>query len=149
LTIRHAIGGAGWFLAGLAFALVPFAGVAILWWSDLDVLPSWTFLFGSGQLLLVILAIASAGIVDALRMGFAHHLPAYVRVAAAVCAVFLLLDLTLAAMWYGSLETPSKQSPNTLSYNPSHVLHGSVVFFALTALTALLVAALREGVSRR
>jgi hypothetical protein len=51
-------------------------------------------------------------------------------------------------MWYGSLQTPSKQHPNQLTYDPSHVFHGSLMIFALAVPTALVVAALREGVTR-
>jgi hypothetical protein len=98
--------------------------------------------------LLVVLATAAGGMIDGVRMGARGGLPGYVKVAAWVCFAVLLVDLLLAAIWYGSLLTPSKETGH-LTYDQTHVWHGSLLFFAFTAPTALLIAALREGVSRR
>jgi hypothetical protein len=146
LTARHAIGGAFWYVVVLAISFAPILGVVILWWSDLGYRPSTTFLFGGGELLLIGLVIAATGMVDAFRLALQHALPSYVRGIASAAFVVLLIDLLLASMWYGSLQTPSKAHPDQLVYDPAHVVHGSALLFALAALTALLVGALREGV---
>jgi hypothetical protein len=140
--------GAGWFVVGLLIASAPFGAVAILWWSRLGYLPSTSFLFGDGELLLVVLAVSAGGLVEAFRLILEKSLPSNVRATGTLCFVALLVGLMLSAMWYGTLLTPPASPPGKLSYDPQRVALGSEVILIFAGSLAMLVAALREGVKR-
>jgi cytochrome bd-type quinol oxidase subunit 2 len=142
--------GAFWFLVTVLVALLPIGALTLMYWSRLGKNPGLDYLLGGGELLVVIIGVSAQAVVDGGRLGFGWTLPRPLKGLVGTFAVLAGLALLAAALWYGSLLSPTKTDVGgirTLSSEEFHrVAQGSLVIFAIAVLVGLIFAGIKEAI---
>lgn len=148
---ERALVGAGWFLAAMLIALLPFGALTLMYWSRFGETPRLLYLIGTGQLLVVTVGVSAQAVLDGGRLASRPGLPSWLRALIGSFATLVGLALVAAALWYGSLLSPTESDTGAIRSvtldEAGRIVQGSLVVFIIAVLAGAIFAAIKEATS--